>query len=495
MTLQRPPAPRTDDDELIEDALEAAREMLGMDAAYVADTRHGLLTFRWVSGDGESFGARAGEAVPLDGTYCQRVLAGDLDGIVRDARRDPRVASMPATQEADIGAYLGIPLTLPDGTSYGTLCGLRHDAHILLGEVEADFLSVLGRLIVKQLQRTKDARSEALKSERVVPEPLKVHAARRTAERDRVAFDQAPFGSVIINREGRVYRVNHAMCAIVGQSVDELLGMEYSELLHADDREKHAESMRVMLQGGGAATRHVDRRFLHRDGRVVEARVAINPIYDVDGRVEQLFAQVQDVTEARQTSRELEHAQSEMVTRLAAAAEFRDDDTGDHTRRVGSLSAAMAERLGLPAEEVALIRLAAPLHDIGKIALPDAILATTGRLTPDELAQMKTHTTSGAQMLSGSTFALVRMAEQIAATHHERWDGSGYPSALAGEAIPISGRIVAVADVFDALTHARPYKPAWSVEDALAELQRQSGRHFDPAVLEAFLEVHRTAED
>ena len=176
----------------------------------------------------------------------------------------------------------------------------------------------------------------------------------------------------------------------------------------------------------------------------------------------------------------------EMLARLAAAAEFRDDRTGQHTRRVGDLSVTIAQHLGLPDSEIELIRLAAPLHDLGKIAIPDAILGKPGKLTVEEFDQMKTHTTIGAQMLAGSAFALLEMAEQIALTHHEKWDGSGYPSGLAGESIPIVGRIVAVADVFDALTHSRPYKPAWSIPDAVAEITSQAGRHFDPQVLEAF---------
>lgn len=181
----------------------------------------------------------------------------------------------------------------------------------------------------------------------------------------------------------------------------------------------------------------------------------------------------------------------EMLARLAAAAEFRDDDTGQHTRRVGDLSVLIAERLGVPDQQVELIQLAAPLHDIGKIAIPDAVLSKPGKLTEAEFEQMKTHTTVGAQMLAESAFALLEMAEVIALTHHEKWDGSGYPAGLAGETIPIAGRIVAVADVFDALTHARPYKPAWSPDRAIEEIASQAGRHFDPGVLEAFLSLTR----
>jgi putative two-component system response regulator len=176
----------------------------------------------------------------------------------------------------------------------------------------------------------------------------------------------------------------------------------------------------------------------------------------------------------------------EMLGRLAVAAEFRDDDTGQHTRRVGDLSVDIAQRLGVNDLEIGLIRLTAPLHDVGKIALPDAILGKPGRLTGPEFEQMKAHTTVGAQMLSGSAFALLETAEQIALTHHEKWDGSGYPNGLAGEEIPIAGRIVAVADVFDALTHVRPYKAAWSWSDAMDEITSHAGQHFDPQVADAF---------
>jgi putative two-component system response regulator len=177
----------------------------------------------------------------------------------------------------------------------------------------------------------------------------------------------------------------------------------------------------------------------------------------------------------------------EMLARLAAAAEFRDDETGQHTRRVGDLSVTIAQRLGVSELELGLIRLAAPLHDVGKIALPDTILGKPGKLTGGEFEQMKAHTTVGAQMLTGSAFALMETAEQIALTHHEKWDGSGYPNGLAAEEIPMAGRIVAVADVFDALTHVRPYKAAWSSAEAIAEITRNGGAHFDPRVVEAFV--------
>jgi putative two-component system response regulator len=185
----------------------------------------------------------------------------------------------------------------------------------------------------------------------------------------------------------------------------------------------------------------------------------------------------------------LDGARQEMLNRLARAAEFRDDQTGQHTQRVGRLAARMAQVLRIRPDHVDLIRKAAPLHDVGKIGIPDSILLKAGRLTVEERTVMETHTDIGARILSGSDDPLLRLAEQIALTHHERWDGAGYPRGLQGKAIPLSGRIVMVADVFDSLTHVRPYKRAWTVREALAEIRAGAGGQFDPAVVEALLRV------
>ena len=196
----------------------------------------------------------------------------------------------------------------------------------------------------------------------------------------------------------------------------------------------------------------------------------------------------------RERTRALEEAQMEIVERLAVAAEFRDDNTGQHTQRVGQMSALLARQLGMPDTQVALIRRAAPLHDVGKIGVPDAILLKLGKLTEEEFAIVKTHTAIGARILSGGKFPLLRLAEEIAFSHHERWDGTGY-ALIGGPNIPLAGRIVAVADVFDALTQQRPYKPAWPIGDAIAEVERQRGRQFDPGVVDAFLRVIEAQRD
>jgi putative two-component system response regulator len=186
-------------------------------------------------------------------------------------------------------------------------------------------------------------------------------------------------------------------------------------------------------------------------------------------------------------TRELEGAQVEILQRLAAAAEFRDDETGEHTHRVGQLAALLATGVGLSAAQVDLIRRAAPLHDVGKIGIPDSILRKPGRLTHEERRIMQTHVTIGAAMLAGGRSVLVQTAERIARSHHERWDGKGYPDGHAGERIPIEARVVAVVDFLDALTHKRPYRPAWSLERAVAKIVAGRESHFDPAVVDALL--------
>lgn len=184
----------------------------------------------------------------------------------------------------------------------------------------------------------------------------------------------------------------------------------------------------------------------------------------------------------------LEHAQIEMLERLAAAVEARDAPTGSHIKRVGTLSVALARKMGLEEELVEMIRLAAPLHDIGKISIPDHILFKREGLSPQESQIMRDHTLIGARMLSQGTSRLIRMAEMIALSHHEYWNGAGYPHQLAGEQIPLPGRIVAVADAFDAMISKRPYKLAYTLPRALEEILRCAGTQFDPKVVAALVE-------
>jgi len=175
------------------------------------------------------------------------------------------------------------------------------------------------------------------------------------------------------------------------------------------------------------------------------------------------------------------------VRRLALAAEYRDDETGGHNQRIGSYAAILAAQMGLDAKACEMLSYAALLHDLGKIGVPDSLLLKPGVFTPEERLAMQRHTTLGAELLADGYHPLILMSHTVALTHHERWDGNGYPNGLRGEEIPIEGRIVAVCDVYDALTSKRPYKEAWSSADAIAEIVRESGCHFDPVVVDAFL--------
>jgi len=187
-------------------------------------------------------------------------------------------------------------------------------------------------------------------------------------------------------------------------------------------------------------------------------------------------------------TRDLELAQLEILQRLALAAEYRDDCTGQHTQRVGSLAAVLARAVGLPAEQIELIRLSAPLHDVGKIGIPDGVLLKPTKLTDAEYLQIKRHTEIGRIILSGSNFAILQMAERIALYHHERWDGNGYHH-MSGDAIPLEARIVSVADVFDVITHDRPYKKAESLEVAIDCIRQESGKQFDPNLVDVFCQL------
>jgi putative two-component system response regulator len=191
----------------------------------------------------------------------------------------------------------------------------------------------------------------------------------------------------------------------------------------------------------------------------------------------------------RERTRALDLVRLEVLDRLARAAEFRDDATGEHTRRVGRVSSLLAEAHGMSPVEVDLIARAAPLHDLGKIGIPDQILLKAGKLSVEEFEIMKRHSAIGAAILSGGQSPLITMAEAIALSHHERWDGKGYPTGLAREAIPLPARIVAIADVFDALSHDRPYRAAWPVLKVAAAIRDEAGQQFDPQLTEAFLSL------
>ncbi len=237
------------------------------------------------------------------------------------------------------------------------------------------------------------------------------------------------------------------------------------------------------------------RDFLHKPLDLLEVTLRVRRLLET----RHLHLQLKDEnlrleTAVQARTKELHEAHLDVLKRLALAAEFRDDDTGEHIVRVALNARKIAEALGMEAPNVEILHQAAPLHDVGKIAIPDAILRKTTSLTSEEFEVIKSHTVVGASLLEGGKSVYLQMARRIARSHHEHFDGKGYPDGLRGEAIPLEARIVAVADVFDALVSRRPYKQAWPVPKAVAEIERQAGTQFDPAVVKAFLGVARKGE-
>ncbi|QDG53703.1 response regulator [Persicimonas caeni] len=199
--------------------------------------------------------------------------------------------------------------------------------------------------------------------------------------------------------------------------------------------------------------------------------------------------------QVREQTKMIRHSREEIALRLISASQYRDTETGAHIRRLGLYTAKMAELMGMDQDTIDTLRVAAPMHDVGKIGIPDSILLKPGRLTKEEFEEMKRHTIIGASILRGSSTPLLQVAERIALEHHEWWDGSGYPYGLKGEDISLEARMVAVADVFDALTHDRVYKEAWPVDKALSLIEEESGTHFDPDVATLFLDHADTMQE
>jgi putative two-component system response regulator len=192
-------------------------------------------------------------------------------------------------------------------------------------------------------------------------------------------------------------------------------------------------------------------------------------------------------SELKVVNQELQEAYIDTIHRLVLAAEYKDEDTGNHIKRISRYSALIAEKLGLPASEVQDILYASPMHDVGKIGVPDSVLIKPGRLTEQEFECIKAHTIIGADILANSRGKILRVAEQIAISHHEKWNGKGYPNGLFKDRIPLVGRIVGLADVFDALTSRRPYKNPYPIEVACDMIKKERGQHFDPDFVDIFM--------
>jgi putative nucleotidyltransferase with HDIG domain len=328
----------------VERTLSAAREVLGMEVAFVSEFVGGEQVYRRVAGDADSFGFEEDTGIPLEGTFCQRVIAGTLTNAVPDARSDERVKDLDVTRETGIGSYVGVPLSFSDGRLYGTMCCISHSPDPSLKERDVEFMKVLARLVSEQLER----------------------------------------------------------------------------------EELEAEKQRLAVESAG-------------------------------------------------------------LRALLAAIEARDGYTGGHSKVVLELASAVARRMGLSEEDAAVVRQAALLHDIGKIAIPDEILRKPAPLGEQEWEVMRRHPEIGERIVA-SVPGLAHLASIIRA-EHERWDGEGYPDGLRGEQIPLASRIVLACDAWHAMSSDRPYRDALDVQRKVRELEENMGAQFDPGVVFWLVEV------
>ena len=318
-------------------------------------------------------------------------------------------------------------------------------------------------------------------------------------ERLQTLMDKAPVPVYIKDRQRKYLIANRRAHELAGMRPNELVGRADADFMSPEAEERVRESDSRILDSGGAyegeetlVINGVERTFLSvkfpyvDDSGEIVGISGISTDITAKRRAEELQVELAAAQEA--AIEELRASRQETVERLTKAIEMRDTETGEHVNRMAAVAAFLASRLGFDRERTLLLRAAAPMHDVGKIATPDYVLQKPGPLSAEEREEMQLHTTVGHEILSGSEGELLRMGATIALTHHERWDGSGYPNGLSGEEIPIEGRIVAVADVFDALLSDRVYRPAMPLERALEVMREGRGTHFDPAVDDALLD-------
>ena len=291
--------------------------------------------------------------------------------------------------------------------------------------------------------------------------------------------------NVIFSRtdlKGRITHASSAFCKISGYTKDELLGQPHSIVRHPDMPKSTFKKIWDKLEAKEKIT--IEIKNLRKDGSYYWVVAYFEPEYDELGNHIGYFAVREDIT----VNKEIEELQKEVIFTMGSIAEFRSKETGEHIKRVAKYSRILAAAYGLCEDDIDMLELASPMHDIGKIAIPDAILNKPGKLTNEEFDIIKTHAQKGHDMLGISNRPLFKVASQIALTHHEKYDGTGYPNSLKGEDIPIFGRITALADVFDALGSDRCYKKAWEIEKVFEFIKDQKGKHFDPKLVELFFE-------
>ncbi len=287
-------------------------------------------------------------------------------------------------------------------------------------------------------------------------------------------------------------RLNQPDLILVDYLMDEMSGLEVIKTIRRIPHLEHVPIVMITVSNDNEIRhRALDlgvAEFLSKPFNHYECQIRCRNLLALHRHHKEVLLRSEKLEEAvAEATRRIREREQETLIRLAKAGEYRDSDTGNHVLRMAKFSRLIAEGMGLDASRCSLIEMAAPMHDIGKIGIPDHILLKPGKLNHEEFATMKTHCSIGYQILQNSNSKYISLGAEIALSHHEKYDGSGYPNGLKGKTIPLDARIVAVADVYDALTSERPYKKAWSNQDALAYLDANKGTHFDPGCVEAFM--------
>lgn len=410
-------------------------------------------------------------------------IAGDVDDFPDNERA--------ALEPQDVRSVLVLPIHLHDrlwgfiGFDACTATREWDSAEVVLLEAAASGFAIA---IERERLQQQLAASAAFHLER----------ADASEARFRTIFEQAPLGIVTVDTaSGRFTEANLAYCALVGRDEDALRAISFWDIVPPADTAALRSFTRLVVEEVGVA--RMEHRLVRPDGSEVTVSVTAVLQRGTASAPDHIVGIVEDITERRRAASAMLDAQMSMIYALAKLAESRDDDTGKHLERVQHLCRALAEEVtttagALDDEFVELLFNAAPLHDVGKVGVPDAILLKPGRLTPDEFEIAKTHAVIGAETLAAvrgryPNNDFINMGIDVALYHHERWDGGGYPEGLAGEDIPLAARIMAVADVYEALRSVRCYKAPVSHEEAVRTIAAGADTQFDPAIVEAFLRV------
>ncbi|MDD2789230.1 MAG: response regulator [Sulfurimonas sp.] len=284
---------------------------------------------------------------------------------------------------------------------------------------------------------------------------------------------------------GEIIYVNDIFCQTSGYTMDELISQKHNLLRHIDMGEEFYNNLWKTIFDKKPWSGQI--KNLNKNGEYFITDATIKPILDEFGEIIEFISISHDVTPMYDLKEEILQTQHEMLSLLGEAGETRSQETGNHVKRVAKFAKLLGELYGLHEDQIQLLYSATPMHDIGKIGIPDAILLKPAKLDPDEYEVMKTHSTIGYNIMKHSNRPLLQAAAIVANEHHEKWDGSGYPNSLAGEDIHIYGRIVALADVFDALSCERVYKKAWPMDEIIALISNERGKHFDPSLVDLLM--------